>query len=98
MKASVAQAKAHFGEMVETARSGETVIVTRRGEPIVAVVPVPRNREERERFLLAHSPSFRKALAVSRESGELIPHGDLWRRVEKRRRPPSARKVGVRKS
>ena len=87
MRASVAQAKAHFSEMIEAARSGEPVIVTRHGKPVVAVVPVPQDPEDRERFLLAHNPMFRSILEVSRDSGTPIRHDEIWRLVAKRRRP-----------
>jgi prevent-host-death family protein len=89
MRASVAQAKARFSEMIEAARAGEPVIVTRHGESVVAVVPVPADPDDRERFLLAHNPIFRNILEVSRGSGEPIPHDEIWRLVAKRRgRPP----------
>jgi len=95
MRASVAQAKARFSEMIETARGGEPVIVTRHGEPVVAVVPVPPDPDDRERFLLAHNPIFRAILAVSRGSGDPIPHDEIWRLVAKRRdRPPGGAEQG----
>jgi prevent-host-death family protein len=81
----VAQAKARFSELIEAARGGEPVIVTRHGEPVVAVVSVPQDPEDRERFLLAHNPILRSILAASRGSGEPIPHDEFWRLVAKRR-------------
>jgi prevent-host-death family protein len=96
MRASVAQAKARFSEMIEAARGGEPVVVTRHGEPVVAVVPVPVDPDDRERFLLAYNPIFRNILDVSRDSGNPIPHEDIWRMVAKRRRlaeqEPSSRR------
>jgi prevent-host-death family protein len=80
----VAQAKARFSEMIEAARGGESVIVTRHGEPVVAVVPVPQDPDERERFLLAHNPIFRSILQKSRGSGDPIPHDEFWKLVAKR--------------
>lgn len=84
MRASVAQAKARFSEMIEAARCGESVIVTRHGEPVVVLVSVPRDPEDRERFLLAHNPIFRNILEVSRRSGAPIPHDEIWQLVAKR--------------
>jgi prevent-host-death family protein len=81
----VAQAKARFSEMIDVARGGEPVIVTRHGEPVVAVVPVPQDPDDRERFLLAYNPIFRSILDESRESGEPIPHAEVWRLLAKRR-------------
>jgi prevent-host-death family protein len=92
MRASVAQAKARFSEMIEAARGGEPVIVTRHGEPVVAVVPIPQDPEDRERFLLAHNPILRSILEVSRGSGEVIPHHEIWRLVAKRRALPPGRR------
>lgn len=102
MRASVAQAKAHFSEMIDAARGGEPVIVTRHGEPVVAVVPVPPDPDDRERFLLAHNPIFRNILEVSRASGKPIPHDDIWRLVAQRRRlaeqrPSSRRRTKTRR-
>ena len=69
--------------MIDAARGGEPVIVTRHGEPVVAVVPVPADPDDRECFLLAH---FLNILEASRDSGEPIPHDDIGRLVAKRRR------------
>jgi prevent-host-death family protein len=80
----VAQAKARFSAVIEAARGGEPVIVTRHGEPVVAVVPVPQDPEDRERFLLAHNPIFRSILDQSRGSGEPIPQDEFWKLVAKR--------------
>lgn len=37
--ASVAEMKAHFSDFVRAAESGDTVLVTRHGKPVVALVP-----------------------------------------------------------
>jgi prevent-host-death family protein len=37
---SVAEAKAHLGELLKRAEKGEVVLITRRGEPIAQLVPV----------------------------------------------------------
>lgn len=36
---SVAEIKAHFSDFVRAAESGDTVLVTRHGKPVVALVP-----------------------------------------------------------
>jgi prevent-host-death family protein len=102
MRTSVAHAKARFSEVIDAARGGEPVIVTRHGEPVVAVVAVPSDPDDRERFLLAHNPIFRNILEASRDSGEPIPHDNLWRLVGKRRRlaehePSSRRRTKTRR-
>ena len=91
-----------FSEMIDAARRGEPVIVARHGEPVGAVAPVPLDPDGRERFLLAHNPIFRSILEPSRDSGEPIPHDDIWRLVAKRRRlaeqePASRRRTKTRR-
>ncbi len=43
---SIADAKAHLGELVEHAAGGETVQITRRGKPVAGIVAAraPRKR------------------------------------------------------
>jgi prevent-host-death family protein len=43
---SIAEAKAHFSELVERAESGETVRITRRGKPVARLVP-PEQKKKR---------------------------------------------------
>lgn len=101
MRASVAEAKARFSEMIEAARSGKPVIVTRHGKPVVAVVPVPLDPDDRERFLLAYNPIFRDILEASRNSGEPIHHDEFWRQMVNGRRaeqrPSSRRRTTTRR-
>lgn len=44
----------------DVARSGHPAIVTRRGQPIAAVVPI--DPDELEDFVLSHAPSFVRSL------------------------------------
>jgi|HubBroStandDraft_6_1064221.scaffolds.fasta_scaffold336141_1 prevent-host-death family protein len=41
------QAKASLSRLVESALSGEEVIIARNGEPLVRLAPVPKKRKER---------------------------------------------------
>ncbi|MDN5750291.1 MAG: type II toxin-antitoxin system Phd/YefM family antitoxin [Pseudonocardia sp.] len=41
----VHEAKTHFSKLLERALSGEEVIITRSGEPLVTLVPVQRKRK-----------------------------------------------------
>jgi prevent-host-death family protein len=41
------QAKASLSRLVESALSGEEVIIARNGEPLVQLAPVPKKRKER---------------------------------------------------
>lgn len=44
---SIAEAKAHFSELVERAESGETVQITRRGKPVARLAPPERKKKRR---------------------------------------------------
>lgn len=37
---SVAEAKAHLSELIAAAEAGENVVITRRGQPIVSLIPL----------------------------------------------------------
>lgn len=42
----VAEAKRRFSELIERVRSGERFVVTRRGKPVIALVPPAAARTE----------------------------------------------------
>ena len=46
---SVAEAKDNFSRLLDEARDGENVVVTRHGKPIARVVPIEENRREARR-------------------------------------------------
>ena len=45
MHVSIAEAKARFAALVNRARSGEKIIVTRDGKPVACLGPVPQQEE-----------------------------------------------------
>jgi prevent-host-death family protein len=47
----VAEAKRRFSELIERVRSGERFVVTRRGRPVLALVPPAELADEEPRFL-----------------------------------------------
>lgn len=49
---SVAEAKAHFSDCVRTAELGSSVLITRRGKPVAALVPA-QSAKQIERWLAA---------------------------------------------
>lgn len=57
MKVSVSEAKAQLTDLVRRAEAGDEVILTRRGEPTVRLVPVMAGdlRERRKRALGAYA-------------------------------------------
>jgi prevent-host-death family protein len=44
-RASVGEAKAHFSALIKRAESGEEVVVTRSGTPVVRIVPATSAKE-----------------------------------------------------
>jgi prevent-host-death family protein len=85
--APVADVKARFSAYVANCRKSP-VVVTKNGRPAAMLVPVPEGEEELERFILAHTPSFRALLDAAHarieQSGGLA-HADLWRATSRRR-------------
>lgn len=77
--APVADVKARLSAYIEECRDGP-VIVTKNGRPVAVLVSILED-EELERFVLAHTPRFRKLLAAAeeriQESGGL-KHDDFW--------------------
>jgi len=56
MKAvEINEAKTHFSELVEASRAGQTIVITRNGEPVAQIVPGParegKPREAMDRML-----------------------------------------------
>ena len=43
---SIAEAKAHFSELVDRAEAGETVRITRRGKPVARLVPETKKKKK----------------------------------------------------
>ena len=74
---SIAEAKAHFSELIAQAEIGEEVIITRRGQAVVRIQPInpphkPMPIEELENFLaqqeIAATPSIEYLRALRDES------------------------------
>ncbi|HEY1682756.1 MAG TPA: type II toxin-antitoxin system prevent-host-death family antitoxin [Candidatus Tumulicola sp.] len=53
------EAKTHFSALVDEARNGHTIVITRNGEPVAQMVPMPsRNADARgamDRILSSHA-------------------------------------------
>jgi prevent-host-death family protein len=43
----VFEAKTHFSALIEEARAGETIVVTKNGEPVAQIMPFEERRSER---------------------------------------------------
>ncbi len=46
-KVGIFEAKTHFSALIEEARSGETIVVTKNGEPVARIVSVEERPSER---------------------------------------------------
>jgi prevent-host-death family protein len=69
---NIADAKAHFSDLVDRAEAGETVEIMRRGKPVARLVPLEVkkkrfNFEEMQRFTAGMTPQKQGAAAFIRE-------------------------------
>jgi prevent-host-death family protein len=40
------EGKTHFSALIKDVQAGETIIVTKNGEPVAQIVPIPERRSE----------------------------------------------------
>jgi prevent-host-death family protein len=84
--APVADVKARFSSYVDECRD-QPVMVTKNGRPAAMLVSVPTDPDELERFILAHTPRFRRLLeAADRRirKGRGLEHGAFWKAASRR--------------
>ena len=81
--APMADVKAHFSAYIQKCEEGP-VIVTKRGRPVAVLVSMLED-DELERFILAHTPRFRRLLDAAeeriRQTGG-VNHDDFWASLE----------------
>ncbi len=81
--APLADVKAHFSAYIEKCKDGP-VIVTKRGRPVAVLVSMLED-DELERFILAHTPRFRRLLEAAEERIQQtggVKHDDFWASLE----------------
>jgi len=86
--ASLADVKARLSAYIEELPTKGPVIITRNGKP-AALLIAPRDDEDLERLLLAHSPQFQAILNQSRRSikeGKGLSRDEFWKAVKSRSR------------
>ena len=84
---SVAEMKAHFADWVRTAEAGDSVMITRHGKPVVALVPAAE-LEQLTRLKAAGPERGLAGLAGGWEgSEELVEHLSELRRSGPRATP-----------
>ena len=95
--AALADVKAHLSAYVDECENEGPVIITRNGKA-AAVLLAPKDNDDLERLMLAHSRRFQALLAKSRRSiraGNGVSHDEFWKTVARRqraKRPSRARK------
>ncbi len=80
----VADTKRNFAEILDRVSEGEQVIVSRRGRPVAAIVPVPADGEDSPLGLAA----FAGALAAQHELDEVVAGVVATRSVAREREAP----------
>jgi prevent-host-death family protein len=87
------------GVVREVTRTGRPAIVTNRGDPVVAVVPV--DPDALEDFVLANSPPFVRAMReadAALEAGHVRPASEVFAELgEERDREPAATERDLRR-
>ena len=93
--AALADVKAHLSAYVDACENEGPVIITRNGKA-AAVLLAPKNEDDLERLMLAHSRRFQSLLNRSRRSikaGKGVSHGEFWKTVARSHRAKRPAKV-----
>ena len=86
--AALADVKAHLSAYVDECENEGPVIITRNGKA-AAVLLAPKDNDDLERLMLAHSRRFQSLLSTSRKSikaGKGVSHDEFWKTVARRQR------------
>ena len=86
--AALADVKAHLSAYVDECEIEGPIVITRNGKA-AAVLLAPKDDDDLERLILAHSRRFHALLEKSRRSikaGKGVSHGKFWKTVARRQR------------
>lgn len=73
---ATAEAKSHFSEMIDRASKGEEIIITKRGRPVVKVIPFEKKTQSQINAFLDQMQEFRD----NQKSKEpVLKEGESWR-------------------
>lgn len=95
--AALADVKAHLSAYLDQCENEGPVIITRNGRA-AAVLLAPKDNDDLERLILAHSRRFQSLLSRSRRSikaGKGVSHDEFWKTIARRKqvkRPSEGRK------
>jgi prevent-host-death family protein len=98
--ATLADVKARLSADVDECETEGRVIITRNGKA-AAVLLAPKDNDDLERLMLAHSRRFQSLLSQSRRSikaGKGVSHDEFWKIVARRHRAKRPSRVRKRKS
>ena len=90
--APLADVKARLSAYLDECESEGPVVITRNGEA-AEVLLAPRDEDDLERLILAHSRRFQALLEKSRrgiKAGKSVSHGEFWKTVARRHKARSA--------
>ena len=90
--APLADVKAHLSAYVVECATEGPVVITRNGK-VAAILLAPKDEEDLERLILAHSRRFQALLEKSRRSikaGKSVSHNKFWKTVTQRHRAKTA--------
>ena len=85
--AALADVKAHLSAYLDECENKGPVIITRNGKA-AAVLLAPKDNDDLERLILAHSREFQSLLSRSRRSikaGKGVSHDEFWKTVARRK-------------
>jgi prevent-host-death family protein len=95
--AALADVKAHLRAYVEECENEGPIIITHNGKA-AALLLAPKDDDDLERLMLAHSRRCQSLLSKSRRSikaGKGVSHDEFWKTVAQRHR--AKRSVRIRK-
>jgi prevent-host-death family protein len=93
--AALADVKARLSAYVDECENEGPVIITRNGKA-AAVLLAPKDNDDLERLMFAHSRRFQALLSNSRRSvkaGKSVSHDEFWKIVARRHRAKRSSRV-----
>ena len=94
--AALADVKAHLSAYVDECETEGPIIITRNGKA-AAVLLDPKDDDDLERLMLAHSRRFQSLVNKSRRSikaGKGASHEDFWQSVAQRHQAKRRSQIG----
>jgi len=82
--AALADVKAHLSAYLDECENEGPIIITRNGKA-AAVLLAPKDNDDLERLIVAHSRRFQALLAKSQKSikaGKGVAHDEFWKAVK----------------